>query len=108
LSPHLALSPRTNKPIPEILYRKGSSNEAGALSLRAELHHDLATTEELLLDKDVAYMHDFLSTMTQLELYTKLLHKIRSGYALDPTYYNMTLPNGVHSDTTDNLHWMAD
>jgi hypothetical protein len=53
LSPYFALNPRTNQPILEILHRKGSSNEADGLSRRPELHRELATAEELLLDKDL-------------------------------------------------------
>jgi hypothetical protein len=59
LPPYLAISPRTNKPIMEILYRKGLSNEAAALSRRPELHHTIAAAEQKLLDKDIEDMHVF-------------------------------------------------
>jgi hypothetical protein len=101
------LKPRTNQPILEILYVKGSSNEADALSRRLELHHKLAAAEELLLDKDLENMHDFLSSMTHLQLDANLPHKIRIGYALDPTYCKKP-SNGAHFDPTGNLHWMTD
>jgi hypothetical protein len=37
LSLYLALNPRTNRPVLKILYRKGPSNEADALSRRPEI-----------------------------------------------------------------------
>jgi hypothetical protein len=48
LSSYLAINPRTNEPIMEILYRKGPLNEADALSRRPELHHTIATAEQRL------------------------------------------------------------
>jgi hypothetical protein len=43
---YLAINPRTNKHIVEILYRKHSSNKVGALSRRPELHHTIATAKQ--------------------------------------------------------------
>lgn len=39
LSPNLAIVPQTNKPALEILYRKGSQNEAAALSRHPDLQY---------------------------------------------------------------------
>ena len=46
LSPYLAISPITNSPILTILYRKGSQNEADALSRRPDLRHDIISAEK--------------------------------------------------------------
>jgi hypothetical protein len=64
LSPYLAINPRTNEPIMEVLYRKGSSNEAYALSRRPEFYNTIATTERKLLDKDLEDLHELLSSLS--------------------------------------------
>jgi hypothetical protein len=93
LSPCLAITPRTNEPIMEILNRKGPSSEADALSRRPELHHTIATAEHKLVTKTSKTCMLFLSSMSHLqENDAIIIHKIRYGHALDTTYSNSTLP----------------
>jgi hypothetical protein len=75
LSPHRALKPRTNEPNMEIHHLTGSSNEADALSRRSELQHAITTAEQQLLDKDLEDMHDFLSSMSHMQVNDTLLHQ---------------------------------
>jgi hypothetical protein len=86
----------------EIHYRKGSLNEADALSRRPELHHTIAPP-----NKDLEDMHEFLSSMSRLQVNDAIIHKVQYGYALDTTFCKTSLPNGVRFDTSD-LYWMAD
>jgi hypothetical protein len=70
----------------EVLHRKGTSNEAGALSQRPELHLTIATAKQKLLDKDLKDIHIFLSSMSHLQVSDGILHEIQYGYALDTTF----------------------
>jgi hypothetical protein len=78
------------------------------VSRRPELHDAIATAEQHVLDKDLEDMHDFLSSISHLQVDDVILHEIRSMYALNITYSNNTLPTGVHFDSFNNLCWMTD
>ena len=108
LQPYIATNPDTNEQCLEIVYRKGSDNDADALSRRPDLHYAAAKCDEFVNETDLEVANEFFSGMCHLQLDSQLLHKIKSGYLTDAKYSGHRIPNGVIYDDTDGLYWMAD
>ena len=95
----------TNKPILAIMYRKGSDNDADALSRRPYLQlqleqHDMCTFEQALEE-----FQSHLSSMSHLIFDEKLLSTIREKSKFDPTLNVSMLPHGVLYSYNDNVYY---
>jgi hypothetical protein len=108
ISPYLAINPSTNKPILSILYRKGSDNDADALSRRPDLIDQLSEYDICSFEKDLEDLQAHLSSMSHLLFDDSILTKIRTAAALDPALNGSTLPPGVTISHHDNLYYFGD
>ena len=108
ISPYLAINPDTNQPLLRILYRKGSENDADALSRRPDLIDQLSEFDLSTFEKDLDELHTHLSAMTHLAFDDSLLTKIRTSTKNDPALNKNTLPPGVTFSQKDNLYYFGD
>ena len=92
----------------EIVYRKGTQNEADALSRRPDLKYYLNQYDENTFEQDLESTLEFLGGMYHLQDNASILTQVREGYKTDPYYCKNTVPPGLRYDRERNLYWMAD
>ena len=108
ISPYLAINPLTNEPILSILYRKGSENDADALSRRPDLLELISEYDLCSFEKDLEELQTHLSSMTHLIFDQTILNRIKDASKIDPALNGTFLPPGVTISQHDNMYYFGD